>query len=276
MKKLLTLLLFLPLLAAAQFVPGVGASGTSAGSVATGGGGGAVSSVSAGNSNITVSPTTGAVVVTLSTTPDIGTATGTSLTLSGGGAAGYVEFAQGTATTAGTSSVGFQAPTSVTTKFHMTLPGAPTTGYLKNTGTSDPGVITFAAQIPAADVAQVVKIAVFSVDGGGSAIATGTVSGTARIPNACTLTGWSITATGATGTVTVKFWNTATGTAIPTIANVINTSGVSLTTGTAVASSTLTDFTDTSYAAGDMIRCAITAVDSAATDLTVTLYGTLN
>lgn len=125
--------------------------------------------------------------------------------------------------------------------------------------------------------AKVVKIAVFSLDGGGgAAIVTGTVSGTARIPNACTLTGWSITATAASGTNTVKFWNTATGTAIPTIANVINTSGVSLTTGTAVASATLSDFTDTSYAAGDMIRCAITAVDGTATDLTVTLYGTLN
>jgi hypothetical protein len=118
------------------------------------------------------------------------------------------------------------------------------------------------------------KLAVFSVDGGGAAITTGTVSGTARLPFACTLTGWSISATAATGTNTVKIWNKATGTAIPTISDVINTSGISLTTGTAVASSTLSDFTDTSYAAGDMMRCAITAVDGAATDLTVTLYGT--
>lgn len=129
--------------------------------------------------------------------------------------------------------------------------------------------------LPLANVAAIVeKIAVFSVDGGGAAIATGTVAGTARIPFACTLTGYSITATAATGTNTIKIWAKASGTAIPTIADVINTSGVSLSTGTAVASATLTDFTDTTYAAGDMMRCAITAVDGAATDLTVTLYGT--
>lgn len=118
------------------------------------------------------------------------------------------------------------------------------------------------------------KIAVFVVNGGGSAVTTGTVAGTSTVPFACTLTAWSITGTAASGTNTVKFWNVATGTAIPTIANVINTSGVSLTTGTAVKSATLTDFTDTTYAAFDMFRCAVTAVDGTATDLTITLYGT--
>lgn len=118
------------------------------------------------------------------------------------------------------------------------------------------------------------KIATFVIDGGGSAITTGTVSGTSTIPYACTLTGWSISATAATGTNTIKIWNVATGTAIPTISNVINTSGVSLTTGTNVKSATLSDFTDTTYAAYDMFRCAVTAVDGAATDITVTLYGT--
>jgi hypothetical protein len=118
------------------------------------------------------------------------------------------------------------------------------------------------------------KIAVFSVDGGGSAITTGTVAGTARVPFACTLTGYSITATAATGTNTIKIWAKATATSIPVTGDSINTSGVSLSTGTAVASATLSDFTDTVYAAGDMMRCSVTAVDGAATDLTVTLYGT--
>lgn len=118
------------------------------------------------------------------------------------------------------------------------------------------------------------KLAVFSVDGGGSAITTGTVAGTVRVPFGATITGWSITSTGATGTNTVKFWKHATATAIPVIGDSINTSGVSLTTGTAVNSSTLSDFTTTTVTAADMIRCAVNAVDGTATDITVTLYGT--
>lgn len=118
------------------------------------------------------------------------------------------------------------------------------------------------------------KIATFSLDGAGSAITTTTVPGTSTCDGPYTLTGWSISATGATGTNTIKIWNVATGTAIPTISNVINTNGVSLTTGTHVYSTTITDFTDTTYAAQDQFRCAVTAVDGTATDLTVTLYGT--
>lgn len=123
-------------------------------------------------------------------------------------------------------------------------------------------------------VGQAEKIAVFSVDGAGAAITTGTISGTSTSANAFTLTGWSISATAASGTITVKIWNKAYSTAIPTISNVINTSGISLSSGTAIYSTTLSDFTDTSFAAQDQFRCAITAVDGAATDLTVTLYGT--
>lgn len=139
-----------------------------------------------------------------------------------------------------------------------------TTGqYLRFTGTG--------AVAPATVVE---KIAVFSVSGGGSAITTGTINGTSMTDGPYTLTGYSISATGATGTTTVTFWAKAYSTAIPTVANIINTSGVSLTTGTSVYSTTLTDFTDTTFAAQDQFRCAVTAVDGSATDLTVTLYGT--
>lgn len=128
------------------------------------------------------------------------------------------------------------------------------------------------AAISAAGPGQ--KIVVFSVSGSGSPITADTISGTAIIGAGYTLTAYSISATGATGTITVKIWRKAYSTAIPTSANSINTSGVSLTTGTSVYSTTLTDFTDTTFAAQDQFRCAITAVDGAATDLTVTLYGT--
>jgi hypothetical protein len=61
----------------------------------------------------------------------------------GGSVAGYSAYGAGTATTAPTASVGFMAPTSVTTKFMMKLPAAPISGLLYNTGTTDPSTITF-------------------------------------------------------------------------------------------------------------------------------------
>lgn len=206
-------------------------------------------------------------------TPIIGAATGTSLVLtgnvttgSGGSVAGGIQMGQGTLPGLGTTAATWSAPTSVTSH-NVVVPGAVgTTGYMKWTVGGTTATIS--------TVSAVEKIAVFSVDGGGSAITTGTVAGTSTANSGFTLTGWSISATGATGTNTIKIWNAATGSAIPTIANVINTNGVSLTTGTTVYSTTLTDFTDQTYAAQDLFRCAITAVDGTATDLTVTLFGT--
>lgn len=65
------------------------------------------------------------------------------------------------------------------------------------------------------------------------------------------------------GTATVKVWKRATGTTSPTVGNVINTSGVSISSGTAIRSTTLTDFTTTSVAAGDFFAFDMTAVSGA-------------
>lgn len=73
-----------------------------------------------------------------------------------------------------------------------------------------------------------------------------------------TIIGWGITADA--GTCTAKFCRKATGTAIPTISDSINTSGVQLTTGTAVRSSTVSDFTSVAVAAGDFFIVILTAV----------------
>lgn len=70
---------------------------------------------------------------------------GSIVTGAGGTVGGYTAFGQGTATTAPTASVGFMAPTSVSTKFMFTLPAAPATGVMLNTGASDPTVISFIA-----------------------------------------------------------------------------------------------------------------------------------
>jgi lysophospholipase L1-like esterase len=84
------------------------------------------------------------------------------------------------------------------------------------------------------------------------------------VPFSCTITGWHIMAN--TGTVTVKTARIATGgTALPTLgSNSISTSGVSLSTGTLINSTTLTDFTSTAITAGDTLGFFITAVSSAA------------
>jgi hypothetical protein len=91
-----------------------------------------------------------------------------------------------------------------------------------------------------------------------SGIATGKLAGFWTCLFAGTITGWNITAD--VGTITIKIWKIATGTAKPTNANSINTSGISLSTGTAIRSSSLGDFTTLAVAAGDIFAAEVTAV----------------
>jgi hypothetical protein len=101
---------------------------------------------------------------------------------------------------------------------------------------------------------------------GGAAIQTNdTIITPWTCPYSGTITGYSISAD--SGTCTLKTWKKANGTAIPTIADVISTSGVSLSTGTHIRSSTVSDFTTTTVTAGDMFMAQVTAV-SGATDIT--------
>ena len=100
-----------------------------------------------------------------------------------------------------------------------------------------------------------------SVDGGGSAITTGKIKGFFTVPYAGTISGYNITVD--SGTVTIKTWKIATGTAKPTSANSISTSGVSLSSGSAVRSSTVTDFTSTTVSVGDIFAFNIEAVATA-------------
>lgn len=77
-------------------------------------------------------------------------------------------------------------------------------------------------------------------------------------PVAGTITGYKIVSDA--GTATVKTWKVASGTAAPTISNVISTSGVSLSSGTAIISATVTDFTTTAVSANDIFAFDLTAV----------------
>lgn len=89
--------------------------------------------------------------------------------------------------------------------------------------------------------------------------------------SAGTIVGWDIIVDDGTGggtctscTATVKFLRVATGTTTPSTSNSINTSGVALSTGTSVSSSTVTDFTSTAIAAGDRFGVQLSAVANAA------------
>ena len=70
--------------------------------------------------------------------------------------------------------------------------------------------------------------------------------------------GWSF-AIDLAGSATVEVWKVAAGTASPTSADSISTSGVSISSGTAIQSTTLTDFTTTTVSAGDTFAFNLSA-----------------
>lgn len=104
-------------------------------------------------------------------------------------------------------------------------------------------------------------------DGSGGVIAANSVV-YVRCPFAGSIAAWSILVD--TGTCTIKCWKIAAGSAIPTVANVINTSGIAISSGTAVRSTTLSDFTTTTVTANDIFAFVVTTIASA-TKITVQL-----
>ena len=101
----------------------------------------------------------------------------------------------------------------------------------------------------------------YAFDGGGAALVAGKSSAAITVPFACTIAGWNLNVD--TGTATVKVWKIASGTAIPTVSNSINTSGVAISSGTALHSTTLTDFTTTAVTANDIVIFNISALATA-------------
>lgn len=177
--------------------------------------------------------------------------------------------AQGQAT--GVSTIAVVAPAGTLTG--NSLPAGVTASFLTSVGALTGGsagagfainlsTVTLTGQVPAANVAGVMKnhpigFSVLSPVVGQQ----GTFSIT---PQAGTITAWSIGIKGA-GTVTIKVWKKATGTAVPTSADSINAAGLQLTTGTFIRSTTLTDFTTTTIAANDIWAYEITAVGAGVT-----------
>lgn len=100
-------------------------------------------------------------------------------------------------------------------------------------------------------------------DGQGVALAANVTSIPARIPFACTIAGYSISVS-PSGTATAKIWKIADGTAIPTVANVINTSGIAISSGTSTGFvGTTSDFTTTTVSVNDIFIVTLTAVATA-------------
>lgn len=102
----------------------------------------------------------------------------------------------------------------------------------------------------------------------GSPVATGKIPGYHVFSKSKKIAGYSLSVDA--GTATAKFWKIASGTAVPTVANVINTSGVSIGSGTHYKQFTVSDFTTTDITAGDILACALTAA-SGVGEITVTL-----
>ena len=134
--------------------------------------------IQAANATATIDPSTG----------NFGTP-GTITVGLGAGNAGAVEYAQGTAPTAGTNSVTVYAPTSVTS-YTMRLPGAAATGFVLGTNTSGDVVQSFVASSGSGSVCLTTNCAMTTPDlGTPSALvatnATGIAAGlTAGITNA--------------------------------------------------------------------------------------------
>ena len=131
-----------------------------------------------------------------------------------------------------------------------TITGLSSTGIVKRTGANTLGVVSTTRMLGWA----------FGDVTNSSALTTSEV-GYLTSPFACTITGWHIMVDA--GTATVKTWRVNGGTALPTSSNSISTSGVAISSGTKVDSTTVTDFTSTAIAANDTLGFAITAVATA-------------
>ena len=102
-----------------------------------------------------------------------------------------------------------------------------------------------------------------STAAGSSALSSGLTTYTA-VPFGCTIKATTILISPA-DTATFTTWKVATGTALPTVGNSISTSGISISSGTAVRSTTVTDFTTTTVSANDFIGIHLNAVGGTAT-----------
>lgn len=110
----------------------------------------------------------------------------------------------------------------------------------------------------------------------GSDLVNNTISGAFPMPSTCTLAAWDIdnkTLAGASATdsQTIKVAKVATGTTSPGAGNLINTSGIAISSAAHVHSTVLSDFTTTTFTQYDLVAFDLTSYGGVAAKVTVTL-----
>lgn len=101
-------------------------------------------------------------------------------------------------------------------------------------------------------------------DGQGGVVSTGSTRYYV-LPYACTITGWSIVATGTSPTTTIDVWRVASGTSLPAVGNTIMGTKPALSTGNAIRSTALTGWSPTTFSAGDILGFNVDACANALT-----------
>lgn len=148
------------------------------------------------------------------------------------------------------ASNGIIARTASETYAQRTITGGAGTAVTDGDGVAGNPTITASANFKLATVGAGAKDSV--------AVPTGGMGAYVVCPFAGTITAFNFAVDA--GTATVKVWKKATGTASPTASDSINTSGVSISTGTALRSTTLSDFTTTTVSANDIFAFNIEAI----------------
>ena len=167
----------------------------------------------------------------------------------------------GGATSTGTG--GIARATSPT--FVTPILGTPTSGTLTNCTGLPPAGLTTAAKT---------GIITFCKGDGSTSLSTGIVSYIPRVPFACTITGWAVSAQGSSPTATLDVYRAASGgTALATSSIVGAGTKPALSTGNVTAQTSPASWTSTALAVNDTLGCNLDAVSNA-TSLCLQLFYT--
>lgn len=141
----------------------------------------------------------------------------------------------------------------------------PTSANLSGDATTSGSAVVTVAKVAGTAAATIKTRGIpftIGIPGGTALTVASTTTDYITVPFACTISAYNLLIDA--GTITVKFWKIATGTAIPTSGNSISTSGVGIASGTAIHSATVSDFTSTTVTANDIMAMNVTAVATAA------------
>ena len=87
------------------------------------------------------------------------------------------------------------------------------------------------------------------------------------VPQGGRIVGWTIISDDATSTATINIWRVADGPTLPVVANTIMAAGLELTTGSAIHSTDLRNFLNTTIADHDILAIVLSTFAGAATKI---------